>query len=71
MENPQTESTEDRKLRLEINMHFGTEPIKIAAGTGLVQVVFHRLEEATESPYVGKYQDQTKNQDAIMDSVHV
>jgi dCTP deaminase len=52
-------------LRLEINMHFGEGPIEIKAGTGLVQVVFHRLEAATETPYSGKYQDQRRDQDAI------
>lgn len=54
-------------LRLEINMHFGTEPIEIKAGTGLVQVVFHRLEEATEIPYAGKYQDQLSDQNAVFE----
>lgn len=52
-------------LRLEINMHFGTEPIEIKAGTGMVQVVFHRLEAPTEMPYAGKYQDQPRDQNAI------
>ncbi len=33
-------------------------PIKIKAGTPIAQVVFQRLEEATECPYGGKYQDQ-------------
>jgi dCTP deaminase len=51
-------------LRLEINMHYGDKPIEIKAGTGLVQVVFHRLEEPTELPYEGKYQDQPPNRDA-------
>jgi len=54
-------------LRLEINMHFGQAPIRIKAGTGLVQVVFHRLEEATEIPYRGKYQDQISGQDAVFE----
>ena len=53
-------------LRLEINMHCGNEWITIPAGTGLVQVVFHRLEHATEIPYSGKYQNQGPNQDAII-----
>jgi dCTP deaminase len=51
-------------LRLEINMHSGDKPIAIKAGTGLVQVVFHRLEDPTELPYEGKYQDQPPNKDA-------
>jgi len=54
-------------LRLEINMHFGVEPIEIKAGTGLVQVVFHRLEEATVTPYAGKYQDQLPDQNAVFE----
>lgn len=54
-------------LRLELNMHFGSEPISIRAGTGVVQVVFHRLEEPTEEPYSGKYQDQLPDQNAIFD----
>jgi len=54
-------------LRLEINMHFGSAPITIKAGTGMVQVVFHRLEEATELPYAGKYQDKLPAQDAVFE----
>jgi dCTP deaminase len=56
-------------LRLEINMHFGDRQVHIKAGTGLVQVVFHRLEEATEQPYPedGKYQDQRAGQDALFE----
>lgn len=54
-------------LRLKINMHFGTELIEIKAGTGLVQVVFHRLEEATDMPYAGKYQDQPSDQNAVFE----
>jgi dCTP deaminase len=54
-------------LRLEINMHSGLAPVHIKAGTGLVQIVFHRLEEATEQPYEGKYQDQGPSQDAIFE----
>ena len=30
----------------------------LAAGTPIAQVIFERLEEATEQPYAGKYQDQ-------------
>jgi dCTP deaminase len=52
-------------LRLEINMHFGPEPVKIAAGTGIAQVVFFRLESPTDNPYEGKYQDQLANTDAL------
>lgn len=52
-------------LRLEINMHAGREPISIPAGTGIAQVIFMRLEEPTEQPYEGRYQDQGPWQDAI------
>lgn len=53
-------------LRLELNQHFG-EPVTILAGTGAAQVVFYRLEEATEQPYEGKYQDQRPAQNAIFE----
>ncbi len=52
-------------LRLELNMHGGAEPVIIKAGTGIVQVVFFRLESPTENPYDGKYQDQKPGTDAI------
>jgi len=54
-------------LRLELNMHYGTEPVSIEAGTGMVQVVFHRLEEPTEQPYDGRYQDQGPQQNAVFE----
>jgi dCTP deaminase len=52
-------------LRLEINMHHGDGIIDIAAGTGIVQVVFCRLEAPTEQPYRGRYLGQGADQDAI------
>lgn len=33
-------------------------PIKLRAGTPIAQVVFHQLDEPTEIPYRGKYQNQ-------------
>jgi dCTP deaminase len=54
-------------LRLEINMHFGSGPIHIKAGTGIAQVVFFRLESHTDNPYEGKYQDQPANTDALFE----
>lgn len=33
-------------------------PIKIKAGTPIAQIIFERLEEPTDLPYVGKYQNQ-------------
>lgn len=33
-------------------------PIKIEAGTPIAQIIFERLEEPTDTPYVGKYQNQ-------------
>lgn len=42
-------------------------PLTIPAGTGVVMVEFSRLEEPTEQPYKGKYQNQKPNQDAIFE----
>lgn len=44
-------------LTLELTNHFGS-PIKIEKGMPIAQIVFHKLMEATEQPYDGKYQDQ-------------
>ena len=52
-------------LRLEINMHHGDGIIDIAAGTGVVQIVFCRLEAPTTMPYCGRYLGQGADQDAI------
>lgn len=44
-------------LTLELT-RFRPWPVKIRAGTPIAQIVFHRLDEATEHPYRGKYQNQ-------------
>ena len=44
-------------LTLELSNH-GFERRTIKAGTPIAQIIFHRLEAATEQPYDGKYQDQ-------------
>lgn len=46
-------------LTLELINH-GPNTIHLQAGQGIAQVVFHRLDNATDSPYPedGKYQDQ-------------
>lgn len=44
-------------LTLEITNHGGSM-ITLWEGTPIAQIVFMRLEEPTEQPYEGKYQDQ-------------
>lgn len=44
-------------LTLELTNH-GRIPVTIKAGSPIAQIIFHRLEEATERPYSGKYQNQ-------------
>lgn len=44
-------------LTLEISYE-GPHTIRIPAGSPIAQIVFHRLDEPTEIPYEGKYQDQ-------------
>jgi len=44
-------------LTLELTNH-GNDAIHIASGSPIAQIVFHRLAEATERPYAGRYQDQ-------------
>ena len=44
-------------LTLELTMH-AWRFLRLKAGSPIAQIVFHRLEEATEAPYRGKYQDQ-------------
>lgn len=44
-------------LTLELSNH-GTEILRIEAGMPIAQIVFHKLLEAAETPYSGKYQDQ-------------
>jgi dCTP deaminase len=46
-------------LTLELTNH-STHEIILEAGTSIAQIVFHRLDEATEQPYDGKYQDQQR-----------
>lgn len=44
-------------LTLEISNH-GAKYTRRAEGSAIAQVVFHFLDEPSESPYEGKYQDQ-------------
>lgn len=44
-------------LTLELKNQ-GGQPIVIPAGSPIAQVVFHLLDEPTDLPYEGKYQDQ-------------
>jgi len=44
-------------VTLELTNH-GTKNILICAGDPIAQVLFHRLDEPTEQPYRGRYQDQ-------------
>lgn len=46
-------------LTLELSNH-GEKPIEIVKGSPIAQLVFHQLDEPTELPYTGKYQDQPK-----------
>lgn len=45
-------------LTLEL-VNLGPSVVDIAAGDPIVQIAFHWLDEATDLPYVGKYQNQT------------
>ncbi len=45
-------------LTLEIINHNPHQMIKIKAGSPIAQIIFHLLDEPTELPYQGKYQDQ-------------
>jgi dCTP deaminase len=44
-------------LTLELGFH-GQGIIDVPKGTGIAQIIFHKLDEPTEMPYEGKYQDQ-------------
>ena len=44
-------------LTLELTNH-GSNLINLRAGTPIAQIIFMRLDEPTEQPYSGKYQDQ-------------
>ena len=44
-------------LTLELTNH-GWNTLQLEAGSPIAQIIFMRLEEATEQPYDGRYQDQ-------------
>ncbi len=46
-------------LTLELTNH-GNEMLSIRRGSPIAQILFHRLDEATERPYSGKYQAQER-----------
>ena len=46
-----------QSLTLEISNH-GAEPAHFLKGHPIAQIIFHRLEQPTEQPYRGRYQDQ-------------
>lgn len=53
-------------LTLELT-RFLPWPIKLRKGTPIAQIVFNRLDEPTDHPYKGKYQDQRRGpQPAIL-----
>ncbi len=45
-------------LTLELINDNAKLPVYLKAGMGIAQIIFHRMEEATDSPYDGKYQNQ-------------
>lgn len=54
-------------LTLEVTNH-SWRARRIRAGQPIAQIIFHRLEQPTEQPYTGKYQDQKFGpQQAIME----
>lgn len=54
-------------LTLELSNH-GSSPLHIEAGSPIAQIVLHLIDEPTEQPYAGKYQDQPKGAiDAILE----
>lgn len=56
-------------LTLEIT-YDGDDGIVIESGSPIAQIVFHKLDEPTEQPYSGKYQDQESGpQHAIMEKI--
>ena len=46
-------------LTLEVTLH-AWRFLRICRGTPIAQILFHRLEQATEAPYQGRYQDQAR-----------
>ena len=57
-------------LTLEIVNHSDTW-VRFDAGDPIAQIVFMRLDEPTESPYAGKYQDQTDGPVGPVDNRHI
>jgi dCTP deaminase len=47
-------------VTLEINYQGVNNYILIPKGTGIAQIVFHKLDKSTEKPYAGKYQSQER-----------
>lgn len=55
-------------LTLELTNH-SPEELKITRGSGIAQIVFHRVDVPTEQPYKGKYQAQKRGPvEAIIES---
>lgn len=53
-------------LTLELTYHANKRRwLGIEAGQPIAQIIFHRLEEATEKPYDGKYQNQESGPQAV------
>ncbi len=44
-------------LTLELSNH-GHREIRLKAGMPIAQIILHQLDQPTEQPYAGKYQDQ-------------
>lgn len=53
-------------LTLELTYH-GDDMVIVNSGDPIAQIVFHRLEAATEQPYSGKYQDQKAGPQPALD----
>ncbi|MEN5275832.1 deoxycytidine triphosphate deaminase [Brucella sp. TWI432] len=56
-------------LTLEITYEGEQGSLTITEGTPIAQIIFHKLDEPTEKPYSGKYQDQAAGpQPAILEN---
>lgn len=55
-------------LTLELSNHSG-KPIVISAGMPIAQIVFHYLDQPTNFPYKGKYQNQESGPQPARDEV--